>query len=60
MQTDKSFLDAMALVTVLREAKVKEYRGVTDLPWYLVAAIGYTILVSVIAIIGYSANWWGL
>lgn len=60
MTKDKAFIESHDLVAALKSAETKEYRGVTDLPWYLVAAIGYTILVSVIAIIGYSANWWGL
>lgn len=60
MTKDKAFIESQHLVMALKSAETKEYRGVTDLPWYLVAAIGYTILVSTIAIIGYSANWWGL
>lgn len=52
-------IQSYALVAALREAEEKEYRGVTDLPWYVVAAIGYLLLASVTAILGLWAGWWG-
>lgn len=57
MTRDK-FLESHEVCAALKEAEHREYRGVTDLPWYLVAALCYAAIVSAIAIIGYSADWW--
>lgn len=53
-------VSSAALVAVLKESHVREYRGVTDLPWYLVAVLSYAAMISAIAILGYVADWWGV
>ena len=53
-------VSSAALVAVHKEAHGREYRGVTDLPWWGVVVLAYSSIISAIAILGYAANWWGL